>query len=100
MVGVGEVERTHQGVAFRGVLVGEGVVVGQPAVAVLDDGFDYRGELGVFVRFGKLLGVGAEHGREQTQLEPAHVEFGKVGILGIHGKASYVMAHVAETRQA
>jgi hypothetical protein len=53
--------------------------------------------LGIFVRLGYLLRVGAEYGRECAELEPAHVELGVDGIFRVDCKTAYVMAHVAHS---
>ena len=57
-----EAQRAHQRQTCRSVIVGQGVVIGQPPVALLDDAQCQVAELGVVVRLGMIGRVGAQHG--------------------------------------
>ena len=93
-------QRAYQGQAVPSVVVGQRVVIGQPPVTLLDDAQRQVAKFLVIVGFGLIGRVGAQHGREQAQLQPADVEFAVTLVGGIDSKASHVVRHVAQTAQA
>ena len=95
-----EAQRAHQRQTVTGILKGERVVIGQPGVALLDEAQGKVAELLVVVRLGLIGRVGAQHGREQAQLQPADVEFAITLVIGVNGKAAHVVRHIAQTTQS
>ena len=95
-----EAQRTHHGQTVAGVVVGQRVVIGQPSVALLDDTQREVAKLGVVIGLGMIGRVGAQHRREQAQLQPADVEFAVTLVIGIHGKAAHVVRHITQAAQA
>ena len=95
------VERTHKRRTGGGVQVGEGVVVGQPSVASLDDALKEVLIAGhrVVIRLGFDSAVSAEHRSEKTHFEPASIEFGIHRISRIDGKTADIVRHVTEAAQ-
>ena len=95
-----EVKRTHQREALRCIVVGQRIVIGEPAVALADERLQNIFLVGIEIRFGEILSVGSQNRREGSELKPAHIKLGIVGSGRINGETSDIVAHISESAKA